>query len=71
MKQIDVERLYVELDRRRRHEGTTWSAIAKKCGSSPAAMSRMGRGTVPTADVFVRLLLWLGTTDFGGFLKDS
>lgn len=71
MKRIDVEALYVALDHRRRQDGLTWGRIAQEVGSSSSAVSRLGRGTVPSADVFVRLLAWLDCTDFSVFVRDE
>jgi transcriptional regulator with XRE-family HTH domain len=70
VKQTNVEALYIELDRRRRHDGLTWTTIAGEVGTSPSAISRLGRGTTPTADVFVRTVLWLGA-DFEEFIQDA
>jgi transcriptional regulator with XRE-family HTH domain len=70
VKQIHAEALYVALDHRRRHDGLTFEHIAQEIGFSRSAISRLGRGTTPTANVFVRTVLWLGA-DFGEFVQDA
>lgn len=70
MLQIDAERLYSELDRRRRHEGISWSTVAREIGSSPPALSRLRSGTVPCAAAFARALVWLDRADVREFVRE-
>jgi hypothetical protein len=37
---------------------------------TPSALTRLGQGAHPSADLLVRLLVWLGTTDLAPYIKD-
>ncbi len=66
---LDTERLYAALDRERRRRRLTRRALLREIGEhSPSALTRLGQGTQPSADLLVRYLHWLRTTDLGPFL---
>ncbi|MFC7330797.1 helix-turn-helix domain-containing protein [Marinactinospora rubrisoli] len=60
MAALDLDALYVALDRRRRAHRMSWRAVAAQAGVSPSLLTRIGRGgPAPSADNLVRLLGWL------------
>ena len=66
---LDCEALYVAVDRRRRALRITGREVLRQIGErSPSSLTRLGQGKPPSADLLVRLLHWLGTTDVGPFL---
>lgn len=57
---LDVEKLYVLLDRERRRRRMTWRAVSRALGEkSPTSPARIGHGTAPSGDLLVRILDWL------------
>lgn len=65
---LDIEALYVALDRKRRHKHKRWRDIASESGVSPSTLTRIGHGYRPDADGLVRLLVWLDVTDISSFI---
>lgn len=66
---LDVEALYVALDKRRRAAHLRWRDVALEAGVSPSTFSRMGlTGAAPNADGLARMLVWLGTTDLAPYI---
>jgi hypothetical protein len=66
---LDVDELYVALDRQRRTRRMSWRGVAAEAGTSPSTLTRMAYGASPNADALIRLLLWLGTTDVASFVR--
>lgn len=67
--QFDPEALYVAIDRRRRELGISKREVCRQVGEhTPSAVTRIGRGTHPSADLLVRILHWLGETDVGAYM---
>ncbi|HEX8024726.1 MAG TPA: hypothetical protein VF484_00840 [Candidatus Limnocylindrales bacterium] len=61
---LDVEALYVALDKVRRERHLLWRDIAGAAGVSSSTFTRMGLyGQKPNSDGLVRILVWLGDTD--------
>lgn len=71
---LDVEALYVALDRKRRQERISGSEVLRRSGvgtTSRSAWTRIAHGEGLSADNLVRLLLWLGETDVRAFVTES
>ena len=67
---LDVEALYVALDKRRRASHLQWRDIATEAEISASTFSRMGlHGQAPSATNLVRMLLWLGETDLKPYIR--
>lgn len=60
---LDVEALYLRLDKKRRSERLSWRDIANDTGISPSSFSRISRGDGPSTDALVTLMAWLDLTD--------
>lgn len=68
--QLDVPELYRRLNRQRGLRGVSWREVARQCGISPSALSRMSDGKRPDADALVSLLVWLDLdTDIAVLVK--
>lgn len=68
---FDPEKLYVALDRRRRELRISGRELCRQVGEhGPSALTRLGQGRMPSADLLARLLVWLGDTDVGPFLSE-
>jgi transcriptional regulator with XRE-family HTH domain len=66
---FDPEALYVALDRRRRERHLTRREVCRQLGeNTPSVLTRLGQGRHPSADLLIRMLLWLGDTDVSHFL---
>lgn len=66
---FDPEALYVAIDKRRRELGISKREVCRQVGErTPSAVTRIGRGTHPSADLLVRLLHWLGSTDLAPYM---
>ena len=67
---LDVEALYVALDKVRRERRLLWRTIAQESGVSASTFSRMGlEHNAPSAHGLVRMLVWLGETDITPYIK--
>jgi len=71
MIRLDVDALYVALDRRRRHSRLKWRDVAAQAGISPSTCTRLGQGRRPDADGLVRILAWLNTTDLAPYITTT
>lgn len=69
--QLDVEALYLALDRQRRQSRWTWSALARHLNVVPNVLLRLQHGHVPSLSTLLLLLNWLTMTDLEPFLKPS
>lgn len=65
---LDVEALYVELDRRRRGDRLKWRDVATEAHISASTLTRMGYGKSPSADGLIALMMWLGTPNLSQFI---
>lgn len=66
---FDPERLYVALDRRCRELRISRRELLRQIGeNTPSSITRLGRGVSPSADLLVRLLVWLGDTDLAPYV---
>lgn len=66
---FDSEALYLAIDKRRRELGISKREVCRQIGEhTPSAVTRIGRGTQPSADLLVRLLHWLGETDLAPYI---
>lgn len=61
--QLDVEALYVRLDRQRRQQRISWRAISRDTGISISTFSRIAQGHAVESDALITLMVWLGLTD--------
>jgi transcriptional regulator with XRE-family HTH domain len=68
---LDVEELYLALDRARRGGGLRWRDIAREAGVSPSTLTRIGQGKRPDADGLIRLMVWLGTPNIGPYIAHT
>lgn len=76
-KTLDVEALYVALDKHRRQLARdratriSWREVARELGISQSTFTRLGVHNRPTsADILVLLLGWLGETDLAPYLTE-
>lgn len=66
---LDTEALYVAVDRRRRRLRISRREVLRQIGEkTPSALTRLGQGGQPSADLLVRLLDWLGETDLAPYV---
>lgn len=66
---LDVEALYVALDRARRQRRVSWRQLCREAGiPGSSTTTRLGRGLAPSAENLARLLVWLGQTDLKPYL---
>lgn len=71
---LDVEALYVALDKKRRQERISGAEMLRRSGvgtTSRSVWTRLAHGEGPSADNLVRFLLWLGETDIRAFVADA
>jgi transcriptional regulator with XRE-family HTH domain len=71
---LDVEALYVALDRKRRALRISGAEMLRQSGvgdTSRSTWTRIAHGEGLSADNLVRLLIWLGETDVSKFATDS
>lgn len=69
---LNVEALYVAVDRRRRELRISRREVLRQIGErTPATLNRLGQGTQPSADLLVRLLHWLGETDLKPYIAPT
>lgn len=69
---LDVEALYVAVDRRRRQLRISRRDVLRQIGErTPSSLSRLGQGRHPSADLLVRLLYWLGDTDISPYVTQE
>jgi transcriptional regulator with XRE-family HTH domain len=67
---LDTEALYVAIDRRRRELRISQREVLRQVGErTPSSLNRLGQGKHPSADLLVRFLVWLGTTDVAPYLS--
>lgn len=66
---FDPDALYVALDRKRRAERIKWRDVAAAADVSPSTLTRIGQNKRPDADGLARLLVWLGDTDLGPYIR--
>lgn len=64
---FDPEKLYVQLDQRRRQERRSFRSIARDLHISQSTFTRLGRGMSLDANTLVRLMGWLGVADIRQF----
>lgn len=68
-RRLDVEALYVDLDRKRRTLRISGREVLRRSGvCGPSIWTRLSRGGAPDVDNLVRLLAWLGTTDLAPYI---
>lgn len=68
--QLDVEALYLLLDKQRREREMNWASMAREIGCSPQVLHRIERGKPPSGEMLLRILDWLGQGyDLTPFLK--
>lgn len=66
---FDPEALYAAIDRRRRELRISGREVLRQIGEyTPSALTRLGQGRQPSADLLVRLLHWLGETDLSPYI---
>lgn len=66
---FDPEALYAAVDRRRRELCISGREVLRQVGEyTPSALTRLGQGKQPSADLLVRLLHWLGETDLAPYI---
>lgn len=67
--ELDIPAVMRAVDAYRLALGLTWTQVCEDTGVPSASLSRvqLGRGK-PALENFVRLLLWMGITDFARFL---
>lgn len=62
-KELDVEKLYVAVDKKRRQLRLSWRALSRQTGISNSTLHRLAYGYKPDVDTFLTLMNWL-YTDF-------
>lgn len=65
---FDAHRLYRALDAKRDAAGLSWRGVARAAHVPHSLIGRLAAGQHPSADVLVRLLVWLGTTDVAPYI---
>jgi transcriptional regulator with XRE-family HTH domain len=71
---LDVEALYVALDRKRRQLRISGAEVLRQSGigiRSRSVWTRLAHGDGPSADNLVRFLVWLGETDVKPFVHQE
>jgi transcriptional regulator with XRE-family HTH domain len=71
---LDVEALYVALDRKRRQLRISGAEVLRQSGvgdTSRSTWTRIAHGQGLSADNLVRLLVWLGETDVKAFVAEG
>jgi transcriptional regulator with XRE-family HTH domain len=69
---LDVEALYVALDRKRRQERISGAEMLRHSGvgtTSRSVWTRLAHGEGPSADNLIKFLVWLGETDVSKFVR--
>jgi hypothetical protein len=69
---LDVEALYVALDRKRRQLRISGAEVLRRVGigtTSRSVWTRLAHGEGMSADNLIRFLLWLGETDVRPFVR--
>lgn len=70
--QLDTEKLYQAIDRKRRALRISQREVLRQMGEhGPSALTRLGQGRHPSADLLIRMLTWLGTTDLAPFISPA
>lgn len=68
--QLDTERLYGAIDRKRRVLRISQREVLRQMGEfGPSALTRLGQGRQPSADLLIRMLVWLGATDLAPYIS--
>jgi hypothetical protein len=67
---FDSDALYIAIDRQRRQRRISFRQIAREAGLQPNTTTRLGQGRAISADVLIRLLIWLGETDLKPYIKE-
>jgi hypothetical protein len=68
---FDPEKLYVAVDQRRRELRVTGREVLRQVGErTPSALTRLGQGAHPSADLLCRLLVWLGDPDVSNYVSE-
>lgn len=70
-RRLNVEALYLRLDRERRTRKVRWRSIALEAGVSASTLTRISQGNTPDADALVSLLAWLGETDLAPYITTT
>jgi transcriptional regulator with XRE-family HTH domain len=71
---LNVETLYVALDRKRRQMRISGAEVLRQSGvgdTSRSTWTRIAHGEGLSADNLVRLLVWLGETDVQKFATEA
>lgn len=68
---LDWAELFTDLDELRLELRLSWRQVAREQGVSPSLFTRLSHGQGVSAEVLVRLLLWMGTTDFAPYLLEE
>jgi transcriptional regulator with XRE-family HTH domain len=58
--EIDYEKLYVAVDKKRRAKGIRWKQVAQETGVHPSSLSRLAYGKGLNAPAVLSLIGWLG-----------
>jgi hypothetical protein len=67
---FDPEKLYLAVDKRRRELRISRREVLRQIGEhTPSSLTRLGQGCHPSADLLVRLLVWLGDTDVSSYVS--
>ncbi len=67
---LDHEALYLALDRQRRMHRLSWRRVAEESGIGVINIgTRLGQGHSLSVETLIRLMLWLGVTDLGPFMR--
>ncbi len=56
---LKPEELYVAVDKKRRHDRTSFRKIAKDLGISSSTITRLGHGRCPDVNSFASIVKWL------------
>ena len=67
---LDLDAIYVALDRKRRQLQMHRADVARELGVAPSAFTRLDHGRVPSATTLIRAMAWLGA-DVTDYTKDE
>lgn len=66
---FNVSAFYRALDDRRRERSLSWSGVGREADLCPQALHRIQKDQMPRSDTLLKLMLWLGETDFAPYLN--
>ena len=69
--ELDLEKLNVAIEDKRTHLGISTREVCRLIGEkTPSTFNRLRKGTHPSTDLFIRILIWLDKPDINEFIRD-